>query len=132
MILRFDDRTANSGFTLLEALIALALLVLVLSTAIPAVTGAAARQAGRLNALHATEFAASVFEEYRVTFPQMETVGEDESGWNWQIAETPVAPDGRTSLDSAMQLIEMRLTVWHRDRTANKYDFTSLVARPTG
>lgn len=115
---------------MLEAIVAFGLLAMVLAFALPALTGAAARQAGRIQSLQATEFAASVLEEYRATFPVMAASGTDPSGWVWQISERITAPDGPTSLDTAMVLVAVTLDVWHRDRPDNRFAFETIVARP--
>lgn len=125
-----SDRRPDGGFTLLEALVAFGLLTLVLATALPALSGAAARQAMRLNRLYAAEFAVSVLEEYRATYPVMAPKGSDSSGWAWEIDEAKVAPDGITSLAPAMQLFELRLEVWHHERPSERQRFGTIVARP--
>lgn len=72
----------------------------------------------------------SLAEEYRATFPLMDPKGEHATGWQWRISERSVAPDGQTSLDEAMGLVEIQLDVWHRDRPDQTRRFFTIVARP--
>lgn len=129
MTLRFR-RNRRAGFLLLEALVAFGLVALVLGFALPIVSGAAAQQARRLHHLNATEFAVSLAEEYRAVYPQIPPQGQDASGWAWQIAERSVTPDGPTSLDPQMRLVEVQITIWHIDRMAERAEFSTLIARP--
>ncbi|RGP35903.1 hypothetical protein [Pseudotabrizicola alkalilacus] len=115
---------------MLEALVAFGLVAFVLGFALPIVSGAAAQQARRLQDLNAAEFAVSLAEAYRATFPQMEAEGQDPAGWAWRITERSVAPDGQTSLDPVMRLVEVQITVWHIDRRAEPTTFSTLIARP--
>lgn len=98
--------------------------------ALPALSGAAARQAKRLHHLHGAEFAVSLLTEYRYTWPLIAASGVDDSGWHWRIIEQRVVPDGPTALDFAMHLVELRLEVWHRDRPQDVQPFSTIVARP--
>lgn len=109
---------------------ALGLVALVLGFALPVLSGAATQQARRLQDLTAAEFAASLAEEYRATFPQMQAAGTDASGWQWRITERPVAPDGPTALDDAMRLVAVQITVWPADRPSEARQFETVIARP--
>ena len=108
---------------------AFGLVALVLGFALPIVSGAATQQARRLHDLNATEFALSMAELYRATYPQMQAEGQDPSGWVWRMNERSVAPDGPTVLDAQMQLVEVQITVWHISRAATQTQFSTLVAR---
>jgi hypothetical protein len=114
---------------MLEALVSLALLVGLLGFVLPLLADASLRQGARLDALKAAEFAVSTVEEFRVRYPFMPPSGQDPSGWNWEIAETPVSPDGPTSLDPVMQLAELQVSVWH-DTREERFTFDTIVARP--
>lgn len=115
---------------LLESLVAFGLVALVLGFALPIISGAAAQQARRLQDLNAAEFAVSLAEEYRATYPQLGAEGLDPAGWAWRITERSVSPDGQTSLDPVMRLVAVEITVWHLDRSAEPATFSTLIARP--
>ncbi len=106
-----------------------AIVTLVLTMSLPILSTAAARQADRLHRLRAGEFAVSILEEYRLTYPQMAATGADLSGWAWSIAESRIVPDGPTSLDNAMHLVQLDLEVWDENRPRDSYKFVTIVAR---
>ncbi len=114
---------------MLEALVALALLVGMLGFVLPLLVETTLQQGARLDAVKAAEFAVSTVEEFRVRYPVMPPSGQDPSGWNWEIAETPVSPDGPTSLDPVIQLMGLEVSVWHDDRE-ERFTFETIVARP--
>ena len=113
---------------MLEALVSLALLAGVLGFVLPLLADVTLRQGARLDALKAAEFAVSTVEEYRVRYPLMPSSGQDASGWNWEIGETAVAPDGPTTLDPVMQLVELQVSVWHETQE-ERFTFDTIVAR---
>ena len=126
---RKPPRQGQQGFSLFETLVAFAILAMVLTVSLSVFANSASRQSGRLHALHAAEFALSVSEEYRLTAPAMAEQGQAANGWAWRMAQTPVAPDGRTELTPLMDLIELEITVFHVNRSADVHRFTTIVAR---
>lgn len=133
MILRSDaarrPRLGNRGFSLLETLVAFALVAVVLAAIVPILPVQSTRVHQRLYRLHATEFAYSVLEEYRVTYPQMQAQGRS-GPWHWQVTEAnfnPVEPD---ALDGLVQYVELTVTVWVDDERDSAISLTTMVARP--
>ncbi|WP_028031206.1 type II secretion system protein [Gemmobacter nectariphilus] len=122
-------RGSEAGITLIEALVAFALLTLVMTMAFPVLTRGSVGSAKRLDRLHASEFAMSLMEEYRVRGEAVPLSGTDISGWSWTISETVVHPDGPTSLDGLMVLVEVKLAVWHPERPESQQIFHTLAAR---
>jgi hypothetical protein len=122
-------RNPTSGFVLLDALIAFALVALVLTAIYLALPTTSIRQADRLHRLHGTEFAVSLLEEYRVTFPLMPTEGRDPSGWSWAVTEREVSPDPPGSMDALLSYHEVTVTVWHETWPERRQTMTTLVAR---
>lgn len=122
-------RNPDSGFVLLDALIAFALVAIVLSAIYLALPATATRQTERLHRFYATEFALSVLEDHRATFPAMASEGRDQTGWIWALTERVVEPDPPGSLAAQISYHEVTVTVWHEDRPDTRQTLTTLVAR---
>lgn len=123
------QRASEAGITLLEAVVAFALLTVVMVMAFPVLTRGSIGSTLRLDRLYASEFALSLIEEYRVRGDALPSSGTDNSGWSWRISEAIVRPDGPTSLDGLMVLVEVEMSVWHPDRPEGAQSFHTLVAR---
>lgn len=122
-------RNPTSGFVFLDALMAFALVALVLSAIYLALPATSIGQTERLNRLYATEFAVSVLEEYRATFPVMASEGRDPTGWAWAITEREVEPDPPGNLAAQIMYFEVTATIWHEDRPDARQSFTTILAR---
>lgn len=85
-----SDRIPKRGFTLLEAMIAMAILSLVLGTAITGTSWTMARLSARSDRAWSTELARSILDEYRVIGDRALAQGTDPSGFHWQLEERPV------------------------------------------
>ena len=132
MILRSkakQSRIGQAGFTFLEVLISLALTAIVVGTVLVTFSRAATVQAERLHDLWLAEFALSVLEEYRVTFPEMPISGATAGGWQWKISETVASPNPPGSLDGEMVYVSISATVWQAVRPDQTYLATTLIAR---
>ena len=133
MTLRSDAarrrRLGNHGFSLLETLVTFALVAVVLAAIIPILPGQSTRTAQRLHRLLATEFAYSILEEYRVTYPQMLAKGRS-GQWHWQVAEASFKPAEPGALDGLVQYIELTATVWVDDERDSAISLTTMAARP--
>ena len=81
------------------------------------------RQTDRLLRYQAAEFAYSVMEEYRMTFPIMPAFGEDPSGWSWEINES------RAEETVTANLVEITVVAWRRDRPELRATLQGTVAR---
>jgi type II secretory pathway pseudopilin PulG len=122
-------RARNSGFVLWDVLIAFAIVALALATIMVSLPQTSVRQTERVQRHEAAEFAYSKLEEYRVTYPLVQTSGDDLSGWSWAIVERPVDP---TSTDGLILLIEAEVTAWPTDRPDLRATLKSTVARRNG
>ena len=107
-------RNASAGFVLMDALVAFAIAAVALTVILTALPNTAVRQSERLNKYLAMEFAFSMMEEYRVTYPQMRSNGEDPSGWSWSIVETDLPPEAG-STPALINYVEVTVTTWNRD-----------------
>jgi type II secretory pathway pseudopilin PulG len=123
-------RSASRGFTLIEVMVAFALTAFVMSVVLVILPSSSVAQADRLRRLHAQEFAFSVLEEYRATYPVMAAKGEDPTGWSWSVSERDVKPNPPGSLDGVISYVEATATVWHRDTPEVRVASTGLIARP--
>jgi prepilin-type N-terminal cleavage/methylation domain-containing protein len=126
---RQRGRSDDAGFSLLEVVVSLAITALVMSVVLTILPGTSTKQADRLRALHASEFAFSLLEEYRVTFPDMAVEGDDPSGWSWRVSERTVEPNPPGVLDGRMAFAEVTVTVWRRDDPDQQTSTSGLVAR---
>lgn len=122
-------RAAQSGFTFLEVLISLALTASVMGVVIVTFSHAATLQTELLHSLWRSEFAVSVLEEYKVTFPAMPETGTTADGWQWQITESEANPNPPGSLDAEMTYVAINVKVWQRARPEDTYSATTLIAR---
>lgn len=123
-------RNPSAGFVLMDALVAFAIAALALTVIVAALPNTAIRHAARLDRYLAMEFAFSVLEEYRVTYPQMRAEGEDASGWSWSIVETelPSEPGPAAPL---IEYVEVRVSAWHRNRPDQQATLQATIARRT-
>jgi type II secretory pathway pseudopilin PulG len=122
-------RHPTAGFVLLDALVAFAIAAVALTVLFALLPGSATRQSERLNRYLATEFAFSVLEEYRVTFPQMSAAGEDPTGWSWSVEETKSKVQDN-SADNLIVYADVTVTAWHRDRPDLQATLNATIARP--
>ena len=122
-------RHGKTGFALLEAMIAFALAALVITAVLSVIPGVSSKQRERLNRLHATEYALSVLEEYRVTFPAMLPRGTDPSGWQWEIVERPLAGDSTGTMTGLIDLFEVEVRVSRPEIIGAEARLSSVIAR---
>jgi type II secretory pathway pseudopilin PulG len=121
-------RAKSAGFVLLDTLIAFAIAAVALTVIFATLPNTTFRQAERLNRHQAAEFAHSVLEEYRATFPEMLRDGEDRSGWSWSIVESDVEHGTGPNVD-LIQYVEVTVSAWHRDRPDIRSTTQALIAR---
>jgi prepilin-type N-terminal cleavage/methylation domain-containing protein len=122
-----SPRNRQSGFTLLEALVSLALVALIASGVLRQSGWAGTQQRDRLDRLILTEFARSVLDEYRVTYPSMASTGTFEGAWRWAVTETP-ATDIEPKIPN-LGYLELQATVWNEELPDRKISLTTLLAR---
>lgn len=116
-----SDRRGARGFSLLEAMVAMAILALVLGAAMGGVGFTVGQVGQRSDAAWATELARSVADEFAVT--RDASLGDGETGpWRWELSQAN-ASDG---------LVEVTVTAWReggRDRAVTLSVLLPEVAR---
>lgn len=122
-------RSANSGFILFDALLAFAIVALALTVLLVTLPHQSLREIDRIQRHEATEFAFSKLEEYRVTYPEMQTTGTDPSGWSWSIIERPLPAEDPTRL---IRLVSVDVSAWHHDRPDLSAMVQGVIARRAG
>lgn len=121
-------RNTSAGFVLLDALVAFAIAALALTAILAALPNTSVRHMERLDRHLATEFAFSMLEEYRVTFPVMPPEGEDPTGWSWSISESAAQTEAQPT-DNLLQYVEVTVLAWHRDRPDVRSTLQAIIAR---
>jgi prepilin-type N-terminal cleavage/methylation domain-containing protein len=111
-----SERSRRRGFTIIEAMIAMAILAMVLGTAMGGVGFTVGQVAKRTDAAWATELARSVIDEYVVT--RDAALKEGAVGdWRWQLTEA-AAGGG---------LAEVTAVAWRGDDRARAVSLSVLV-----
>jgi hypothetical protein len=121
-------RSQSTGFVLFDALVAFAIAALALTMIFGTFPSVTRREADRIYRYQATEFAHSLLEEYRVTYPLMSPDGQDPSGWSWSIEEAIADPQGEPASDF-IAYVAVAVTTWHTDRPSLRVSAQGLIAR---
>lgn len=129
--MRFDiaRRKKRRGFTLLEVVVALALLGMVLGSAYTISVNGFRQQDSALRDLERAVVARALLDEYSVTWPQMSTEGVYRGRWVWAITESSRPGLQPTELDRYFDFREVAVTV-HRVGSENAgTTLTTVLAR---
>lgn len=121
-------RKKSAGFLLFDALIAFAIAALALTVMLATFPASTRREVERLYRHQAAEFAFSILEEYRATFPHMPIQGEDPSGWSWSVTESDTKLPGEPAFD-LIAYASVEVLTWHRDRPDVVASAQGLIAR---
>lgn len=81
------NRDPNSGFTLLESLIAFAILAMVIGAGYAILSQSLGRQARLAQDLELSRFARTILIEYAVTYPKLPGRGVFDERLSWEITE---------------------------------------------
>jgi prepilin-type N-terminal cleavage/methylation domain-containing protein len=114
-----SERLRRKGFTIIEAMIAMAILALVLGTAMGGVGFTVGQVAQRTEAAWATELARSVIDEFVVTRDADLAKGAL-GDWRWELTEAAAGAG----------LVEVTVMAWRGDGRAVALSVTVPEARP--
>ena len=120
-------RKQRTGFTLLEALIAMALMVLLLSGVLSGISWHVGQLAKRTEQAWLTELARSVADEYRITRDPTLLEGRTPSDRSWRVSISR-PPDDVWEGDG---LNEVKVTAWQSEQTDSSVTLTFLIPVPT-
>lgn len=121
----YSRRGSTSAFSLLESMIAVALLVLIGVVVLRSFSNSAVIPSRALNTYWANELAISVLEEYVATYPQYGTDGVW-GDFTWTIRETSPEPIATTALDDALSLVTVAIEVSNETRRLAELERTIL------
>ena len=119
---QFRRAKPDAGFSILEAMIAAAILSAIAIVVLPSFSATAARQAQAIERYHAMEAARSLLEEYIATFPNVPETGTYAERWEWQIVDEPEAPKIPTTLTKKYDLRRVTISVAVNDRVLATLD----------
>lgn len=122
-------RNLRSGFTLLEVLLAFAILNFSLVTLFTIATRTTSAAAQARAELENAQFARSVLEEYVTTYPLLTTEGEYAGRWSWEISETQQPPIEENAQNEVFRLIRVTVMVRPPNSSGPDYELSTVVAR---
>ncbi len=118
MIWPSDKRNRQRGFSLLEAMLAMAILALVLGTALGGIGWTVGQVGQRSDAAWGTELARSVLDEYSVTRDAALAEGRAAPDWRWELTVS--------SNDEGLQ--EATVRVWRAGNQKREVVLRALLA----
>jgi type II secretory pathway pseudopilin PulG len=121
-------RGRTHGFTLLETLIAFSVMALIVGGLTGLFAWATTQQNQRFQRLLLSEFAASVLEEYAMSYPAMADTGSADGGWSWAVVEEPVTPDEGTVLGQQITYLRLTARVWRAAEPKTTVTSSTLLA----
>lgn len=122
-------RNHRHGFTLLETMIAFALLAAFSALVLRTLSSATGTSSGREGDYWLAEFARSKAEEFAVLPYPDPMEGVEDQAWRWRVVAKRVFPDGPSRFDADIALIALSIEVSPLDRPDGSQSFTTIVAR---
>ena len=74
------------------------------------------------------EFAFSILEEFRVTFPEMQPEGETAQGWAWTVTEVGSTVDHEPAMP-LISYVDVTVTTWHKNSPDLRATLQATIAR---
>lgn len=128
---RVTRRRAASGFTLLEVLLAFAMLTTVTGATLQVTSATLRDNAIRLERAWLAELARSVAEEHLVTRPAAGLQGSllgSVSDWHWRIEERPARAEPGLPPEALGRIVEVTVSAWKASAPERMVTLESLVA----
>lgn len=122
-----SKRHRNSGFTLLETLLALACAAIVFGAFYALTIQSSRSLQSAKHTYELSEVARAILDEYIVTYPRMETKGSYDARWDWYVEERAYVPDQQTSQDHHFEFVGITVTVSRKD-SSNHYSLSRAIA----
>lgn len=124
-------RQKNTGFSLLETLIAFAIFTVVLGTVYSSLNSMAVRNTKVDRKLALTELAHAVLTEYTVTYPEMPQRGKVGELYEWAVISRPYEVEGDSSIIAA-EYLEIEVQAWVSSLPDRRQTLRTLLAVRTG
>lgn len=120
------NRRKDGGFTLLETIIAFAILSLVIVASYATINQILDREKKALASLEASEMASSILEEYIVTKDTALFENTYRNTWSWNLSEHRVPPIIATRFDNRFNYTEIKLELWKLSTPKVKYNYQTV------
>ncbi len=125
-----DHRCETRGFTLLETILALALMGVVLSGVYALSARSTAQASQAKQSFLANEFARSLMDEYLLANSTLPETGTYKDTWNWKISERETLGIEETPVDGEFSFIEVSIEVSeHNNANFNAVVLTAITTR---
>ena len=122
-------RTPTRGFTLLESMLAFAVLGMVLAATYSLSVRSMVQQTKARQGYELTTMARAILDEYVLTYPKMSTSGTYKNTWEWHITEELQEVLEPTKYDHYFRFV--KITAWVQKKITGEvtYELFTVIAR---
>ena len=122
-------RATTAGFSLIETLIAFALVVTIVSAGYAVIGQAMGRQQRLVDDLELSKFGRSILTEYVVTFPSVPKTGNYQGIWEWEIRERRIECPDTAAIGVPVDHWQIEARVWLTNHPKNVLEVQTAVVR---